>query len=498
MKQKQHIFSTFIFCSLIFGLGFTVPNYAANIIVVKGEIKSLDATITAQDLQIIIANKEHKISQQGLIDGQFYQATFLDFTRSIAEVGDTFEVVAKLKSGEIVGNISRKLTDGDIAAAVAEINMPIYPTPEIKLISPETGATAGETPIKITGLNFRAGATLKVGDNPALAVTINGESEIAALSPAGTVGKANLTITNADGRSHTLPDAYIYVNFPPQILHVDPASADVAGGKTVTVTGKDFNAAATVTFGDQPVTEPVIAAEGNTITVTAPKVEVAGGIVLTVVNPDGQLAEATFTYIVAFPWDINGNGTVDIFDLVTVASEFGQTAAGLAGDVNQDGTVNIFDLVAVASHFGETVGATAAPNAVPDQISQLKQALTQLEAARQDLPAQLLRQWLVTNGHLPAENRLLPNYPNPFNPETWIPYQLTHAADLQLSIYDINGQPVRQIELGHQQMGVYTSISQAIYWDGRNESGEVVTSGIYFYSLQAGDFTQTQKMILLK
>ncbi|MDP6751643.1 MAG: hypothetical protein QGH37_32415, partial [Candidatus Poribacteria bacterium] len=116
MKQKQHIFSAFIFCSLIFGLGFTVPNYAANIIVVKGEIKSLDATITAQDLQIIIANREHKISQQGLIDGQFYQATFLDFTRSIAEVGDTFEVVAKLKSGEIVGNISRKLTDGDIAA----------------------------------------------------------------------------------------------------------------------------------------------------------------------------------------------------------------------------------------------------------------------------------------------------------------------------------------------------------------------------------------------
>ena len=95
-----------------------------------------------------------------------------------------------------------------------------------------------------------------------------------------------------------------------------------------------------------------------------PKVEVAGGIVLTVVNPDGQLAEATFTYIVAFPWDVNGNSTVDIFDLVTVASEFGQTAVGLAGDVNQDGTVNIFDLVAVASHFGETVGATAAPNAV--------------------------------------------------------------------------------------------------------------------------------------
>ena len=498
MKQKQHIFSAFIFCSLIFGLGFAVPNYAAQIFVVNIEVESLDSSILAQELLIIVSNENRKISLKGIPDNQFVQVTFVDFSRSIAELGDTLEIIAKLKSDQVVSRIAYTLTDNDIQSSLAEINMPIYPAPEIKLVSPETGVTAGETPIKITGLNFRAGVTLKVGDNPALAVTVNSESEITALSPAGTVGKANLTITNADGRSHTLPDAYIYVNFPPQILNVDPASADVAGGETVTITGKDFNAAATIKFGDQPVTEPVIAAEGNTITVITPKVEVAGDIVLAVVNPDGQLAEATFTYIVAFPWDVNGNGTVDIFDLVTVASEFGQTADGLAGDVNQDGTVNIFDLVAVASHFGETVGATAAPNAVPDQISQLKQALTQLEAARQDLPAQLLRQWLVTNGHLPAKNRLLPNYPNPFNPETWIPYQLTHAADVQLSIYDINGQPVRQIELGHQQMGVYTSISQAIYWDGRNESGEVVTSGIYFYALQAGDFTQTQKMILLK
>jgi len=146
MKRKQHVFSTFIFCCLVFGLGFTVPNYAANIIVVEGEIKSFDAAITAQDLQIIITHKEHKISQQGLIDGQEYTATFLDFTRSIAEVGDTFEVMAKVQSGEIVGKASRKLTDGDIRGGVATINISIWDRatiyvnpPEIK--SPKVGET---------------------------------------------------------------------------------------------------------------------------------------------------------------------------------------------------------------------------------------------------------------------------------------------------------------------------------------------------------------------
>ena len=99
---------------------------------------------------------------------------------------------------------------------------------------------------------------------------------------------------------------------------------------------------------------------------------------------------------------------------------------------------------------------------------------------------------------IPAETELLHNYPNPFNPETWIPYQLAHAADVTLTIYDTQGAVVRQLDLGYQQPGYYTSRTRAAYWDGRNHLGEAVGSGIYFYQLRAGDYSAIQKMVILK
>ena len=99
---------------------------------------------------------------------------------------------------------------------------------------------------------------------------------------------------------------------------------------------------------------------------------------------------------------------------------------------------------------------------------------------------------------IPAETALLRNYPNPFNPETWIPYQLVHAAEVTLTIYDTKGTLVRQLDLGHQQAGYYTNRTRAAYWDGRNHLGEAVGSGLYFYQLRAGDYTAIQKMVILK
>ena len=107
----------------------------------------------------------------------------------------------------------------------------------------------------------------------------------------------------------------------------------------------------------------------------------------------------------------------------------------------------------------------------------------------------------VTLTRLPArtaETSLLPNYPNPFNPETWIPYQLSEPADVVVSIYAIDGRLVRRLDLGQMPSGVYRSRSRAAYWDGRNARGEPVASGIYFYTLQAGDFKATRKMVIRK
>ena len=98
----------------------------------------------------------------------------------------------------------------------------------------------------------------------------------------------------------------------------------------------------------------------------------------------------------------------------------------------------------------------------------------------------------------PAETELLANYPNPFNPETWIPYRLAEDAFVTLTIYDLTGQVVRTIDIGHQIASAYESRSKAIYWDGRNGVGEQVASGVYFYTLTAGDFSATRKMLIIK
>ena len=99
---------------------------------------------------------------------------------------------------------------------------------------------------------------------------------------------------------------------------------------------------------------------------------------------------------------------------------------------------------------------------------------------------------------VPSETMLLSNYPNPFNPETWIPYHLAESAHVVLTIYTVDGKIVRRLDLGHQAAGYYQSKSRAAYWDGRNSVGERVASGLYFYTLTAGDFADTGKMLIIK
>ena len=98
----------------------------------------------------------------------------------------------------------------------------------------------------------------------------------------------------------------------------------------------------------------------------------------------------------------------------------------------------------------------------------------------------------------PQETALFQNYPNPFNPETWIPYTLAAPADVTVRIYSTTGAVVRTLALGYQSPGIYQHQSKAAYWDGRNEQGEPVANGVYFYTLTAGDFAATRKMLIRK
>ena len=179
--------------------------------------------------------------------------------------------------------------------------------------------------------------------------------------------------------------------------------------------------------------------------------------------------------------DVNEDGEINILDLVIVASF---DVSNERADVNGDGTVNILDLVAVASNFGEEdIAAPAVNNPTADQIqnwiTQARQVDDNSLAFRRGI--HVLQNLLLTMR--PETTALLPNYPNPFNPETWIPYHLSKPTEVTLTIYGANGSVVRTLALGHQSAGIYQSRSRAAFWDGKNAVGESVASGVYYYTL---------------
>ena len=200
--------------------------------------------------------------------------------------------------------------------------------------------------------------------------------------------------------------------------------------------------------------------------------------------------------------DVNRDGVVDAQDLVFISHRYGQTGKNPA-DVNGDGVVNIDDLILVAAVIDQAPAAPAARSQIPKDLTAatVNQWLTEAKLVGKKTP--IYQRGIFTLEQLlaaltPEETLLLANYPNPFNPETWIPYRLAEDAFVTLTIYDGSGQVVRTLDVGYQSAAFYESRSKAIYWDGRNEFGEQMASGVYFYHLSTGDFSATRKMLILK
>ena len=214
--------------------------------------------------------------------------------------------------------------------------------------------------------------------------------------------------------------------------------------------------------------------------------------------------------------DVNRDGRVSILDLVLIAQQFDQRVpANSPVDLNGDGVVSILDLVLAIREMDNTTAL--APPAF--EVVGIDPAMIEVwiaEARLEDDGSLVFKQSIeflenLLASLIPKETALLHNYPNPFNPETWIPYQLAESAEVTLTIYDANGEMIRYLALGHQAAGMYQSRSRAVYWDGRNQLGEPVASGLYFYTLtvrspdsigtgktKTGEFTATRKMLILK
>ena len=205
------------------------------------------------------------------------------------------------------------------------------------------------------------------------------------------------------------------------------------------------------------------------------------------------------------PWDINNDGIVNIQDLISVSNSFDtDIPANPKVDVNKDGSVDIIDLLIVAAHFGESTNPAAPATHTdisPKYLSLVDKWLAQGRLA--DDGSNVFKQGIATlegllNSVIPGKTVLLPNYPNPFNPETWIPYDLAKDTDVHIYIYNLKGEFIRQLSLGFQTEGTYRTQTQAAYWDGRNSAGEFVASGVYFYTLHAGQVKATRRMVITK
>ena len=199
--------------------------------------------------------------------------------------------------------------------------------------------------------------------------------------------------------------------------------------------------------------------------------------------------------------DVNRDGVISILDLILVAQQLGKRVpTGSPVDVNGDGVVSILDLIRVAQGIA---GSPAAPAAGTGSVDAAMIEVWIAQARLEDDGSIAFKQGIenlqkLLASLIPEETALHPNYPNPFNPETWLPYQLATSAEVTLTIYDMNGEMVRRLAIGHQAAGMYQSRSRAVYWDGRNQLGESVASGLYFYTLTAGEFSATRKMLILK
>ena len=362
------------------------------------------------------------------------------------------------------------------------------------------GGTLSATSVA-TDANGRAQTTLTLGTTGAQTVT-------------ATVTHAGRTLTQTFSTA---------VNFPPTFAATFSVAENTTAVGTVIATDADSQDSVTYSItGGADSSKFAITNAGVLTFVAAPDYETPGDLVstdpanaagnneyiLVVTATSGtgarqatatQTLTITVTDVNEAAEDVDSDGDVDIDDLVSVISNFGSASPG-RNDVDSDGDVDAADIRAV---FAALVAATAGAPAHLTHTAKMLQDYVQQVEQRGMLDANFRQGLAVLEALLepfliPNETALLRNYPNPFNPETWLPYQLSKPADVTFAIYSVDGTLVRTLSLGYQAAGVYRHRSRAAYWDGCNALGESVASGVYFYTLTAGEFIATGKMLIRK
>ncbi len=266
-------------------------------------------------------------------------------------------------------------------------------------------------------------------------------------------------------------DAYSQ-NFVGYVVMEEDDGFAIEGGKGYIVNTPEGG---TVTFsGNAWSNEPPEMAMDEAA--AAPKIATSSAWAFIVTsNLQEKVSGATYTMVAK-------NLRTGIVSTKTVTSEDGYISAVWA-DVSQKSVVEAGDKIEV-SVLDEDGTVVSGPFQRTVQTTDIHNAYMNVEMRVGDVR--------------PQETILGQNFPNPFNPETWIPYQLNRGSNVMIHIYDVSGHTVRTLNLGHKSTGSYMTSSSAAYWDGKNETGEQVSSGIYFYKLETKNFSATRRMVILK
>ena len=365
------------------------------------------------------------------------------------------------------------------------------PAPVIAKVNPGKGPTVGGTVVTITGENFLPKAQVFFGDNRAEVISMDNPgdapmiayksfTEIRVLSPPGDKGPKNVKVINWDeqedisvgGFTYTSSllgdvsddgtisayDASLILQFVVGLIEKFPAQMG-ASPMDITPRNRTVSVANLSVIPGERVRVPIMIDDASGL--------VSGGIVLAYdadmlniveVTPSGMMSGYYWQYRV----------------------QDNQIRIAFAGVNSLVGEGSLFYLECEGN--AQTAG---------------KQSPIILEKVQLGNSLNIAKIHGVV-AFIPAQTALLPNYPNPFNPETWIPYELASDSPVMIGIYDAKGQMIRTITLGEKRAGAYVSKDQAAYWNGRDSSGEKVASGIYYYTLEAGEFRATRKMVILK
>ena len=375
-------------------------------------------------------------------------------------------------------------------------------TPSITLtMIPVHGRPMGGEIGAVTGSAFAPDAVVKIGANLAPDV-VSTPTLIHFTIPPGTVGTVDVTVTSPDGTEWILENGYTYDPFPPPgISSIHPNRGPAAGGTEITIKGSNFRDGAVVSIGAIRVEQLDILSPTEIRLKTPPSTASAKNVY--VVNPDGQQAEKIggFTYtpplaitVIAPNVGVTKGGT----SVKIIGRQFGlrdSTPEVIIGGVAVASvTARSSRELLIKTPPASTPGAkdVVVRNPNGDEVT-LRGGFIYDDSLAVEPKGKLFTSF----GYV-KQTRLLQNYPNPFNPETWIPYQLATEADVTVVIYNSGGQRIRTFKLGSQPPGLYLTQEKAAYWDGRSDTGEWVSSGTYFYHLQAGGYSAAKKMIILK